>query len=30
MVGVIEEEEIGTWALESQGFLYISMQTHKS
>jgi hypothetical protein len=30
MVGVTKEEEIGTGALEGQGFLYISMQTHKS
>jgi hypothetical protein len=30
MVGVIEEEEIGTGALEGQGFLYILMQTRKS
>jgi hypothetical protein len=30
MVGVTEEEEIGTGALEGQGFLYILMQTRKS
>jgi hypothetical protein len=30
MAGVTEEEEIGTGALEGQGFLYILMQTRKS
>ena len=29
MAGITEEEEIGTWALEGQGFLYILMQTRK-
>jgi hypothetical protein len=30
MAKVIEEEEIGTRALEGQGSLYILMQTRKS
>jgi hypothetical protein len=30
MVGVTEEEEIGTGVLEGQGSLYILMQTGKS
>jgi hypothetical protein len=30
MVGVIEEEEIGTRALEGQDSLYTLMQTRKS
>jgi hypothetical protein len=30
MEEVTEEEEIGTGALEGQGFLYILMQTRKS
>jgi hypothetical protein len=30
MVGIKEEEEIGTGDLEGQGFLYILMQTRKN